>query len=78
VLSPSTAYYDLTKKREAYERAGVREYWIVDPERETVEVLALEGERYVSRQQLAGTGTARSVLLEGFSLDIAPLFTWPA
>jgi Uma2 family endonuclease len=78
VLSPSTAYYDLTKKRDAYEAAGVREYWIVDPERETVEVLALEGERYVSRQQLARTGAARSALLDGFSLDIAPLFTWPA
>jgi Uma2 family endonuclease len=77
VLSPSTAYYDLTEKRDANEAAGVREYWIVDPERETVEVLALEGERYVSRQQLAGAGTARSVLLDGFALDTAPLFTWP-
>jgi len=77
VLSPSTAYYDLTKKRDAYEAAGVREYWIVDPERETVEVLALEEGAYVSRQRLTGSGTARSVLLDGFALDVAPVFAWP-
>jgi len=31
VLSDSTAYKDLTAKKSLYERAGVREYWLVDP-----------------------------------------------
>lgn len=31
VLSPSTAYHDHKRKREVYERAGVKEYWLVDP-----------------------------------------------
>jgi len=31
ILSPSTAYYDLTEKKDVYERVGVKEYWIVDP-----------------------------------------------
>ncbi|MHC6203847.1 Uma2 family endonuclease [Breznakiellaceae bacterium SP9] len=32
VLSPSTRSYDLNTKRELYRRAGVREYWVVDPD----------------------------------------------
>ncbi|GHU50738.1 hypothetical protein FACS1894200_10370 [Spirochaetia bacterium] len=32
VLSPSTRSYDLNTKRELYQQAGVREYWLVDPD----------------------------------------------
>jgi Uma2 family endonuclease len=38
VLSPSTAKYDRDEKQRTYERHGVREYWIVDPVHELVEV----------------------------------------
>ncbi len=31
VLSPGTSRSDLTKKKPAYEKAGVKEYWVVDP-----------------------------------------------
>ncbi|HDD05196.1 MAG TPA: Uma2 family endonuclease [Candidatus Aenigmarchaeota archaeon] len=36
ILSPSTAYYDLGRKYEVYERSGVKEYWVVHPERKSV------------------------------------------
>ncbi len=32
ILSPSTQARDLVEKRDVYERAGVREYWVIDPE----------------------------------------------
>ncbi len=38
VLSPSTAKNDRGHKKEAYEKAGVREYWIVSPNEKFVEV----------------------------------------
>ena len=38
VLSPSTRKRDLTLKRQLFDREGVREYWIVDPERNSVAV----------------------------------------
>jgi Uma2 family endonuclease len=74
ILSPSTGYYDLTKKRDAYERFGVKEYWIVDPERKQVEVLVLEAGSYRSDQTITAEGTARSVLLDGFEVNVPPLF----
>ena len=40
ILSPSTRKRDLTEKRELYFKYGVKEYWIVDPENLTIEVLA--------------------------------------
>lgn len=38
VLSPSTAQRDRTLKKKVYARHGVQEYWIVDPQAQTVEV----------------------------------------
>jgi Uma2 family endonuclease len=38
ILSPSTAERDRTVKRKLYERQGVAQYWVVDPEAESVEV----------------------------------------
>lgn len=38
ILSPSTRGRDLRAKRELYEREDVREYWVVDPDADTVAV----------------------------------------
>lgn len=38
ILSPSTARRDRSKKRDLYERHGVPEYWIVDPDANAVDV----------------------------------------
>jgi len=53
ILSPSTAERDRGVKLDLYERQGVAEYWIVDPEEEAVDVWRFEGgrafERYTDR-----------------------------
>jgi Uma2 family endonuclease len=46
VLSPGTAGHDHILKRTAYERSGVREYWLVHPADRIVTVYRLEGNRY--------------------------------
>jgi Uma2 family endonuclease len=47
IISPSTAKYDRIVKFRKYQNAGVREYWIVDPEIKSVHVCILENGRYV-------------------------------
>ena len=44
ILSPATAGRDRSFKRTLYARSGIREYWLVDPETKSIEVLTL-GER---------------------------------
>ncbi|BAF70467.1 Uma2 family endonuclease [Nitratiruptor sp. SB155-2] len=46
VLSPSTASKDKTDKLALYECAGIKEYFIVEPEYKVVERFVLEGKKY--------------------------------
>jgi Uncharacterized protein conserved in cyanobacteria len=46
VLSPSTAAHDQIAKRRTYERAGVREYWLVHPSDRTLTVYVLDNGQY--------------------------------
>ncbi len=45
VLSPSTAANDRGIKKDTYEKAGVKEYWIVDPASKSIEVYHLQNGR---------------------------------
>jgi Uma2 family endonuclease len=57
-----------------YAAANVVEYWIVDPERRTVTVHRLDGERYTVQGEFCPGQTATSALLPGFAIDVATLF----
>ena len=74
VLSPSTAATDRGKKMQMFARYGVREYWIVDPETETIEVHELAGDAYALRQRAAGTSTVAPGLLPGLTFPAESLF----
>lgn len=50
VLSPSTWRNDRGDKKDAYERHGVREYWIVDPANRLIEQYVSENGRFVLRE----------------------------
>ena len=77
ILSPSTAYRDLTTKKRLYEEHGVREYWVVDPDSETVEVFELADERFMQHARAVEAGTTSSAVLEGFAVDLTDLFQHP-
>ena len=49
ILSPSTARYDRGRKKNIYERNGVREYWIVDIANRSIEQYILENGAFVFR-----------------------------
>ena len=54
LLSPGTARYDLYQKKAAYERTGVQEYWIVDPDTKTVQGYFLENGQFEDPIHLNG------------------------
>jgi len=47
VLSRSTSKNDKGYKKDLYEQYGIKEYWIIDPERRMIEVYLHNGERYI-------------------------------
>lgn len=47
VLSPGTEKRDRGYKKDLYEKSGVREYWLVEPETKTVEVYLLKEKKFV-------------------------------
>lgn len=63
VLSPGTASHDHVRKRRVYERAGVREYWLVHPIDRIITVYRLEQDHFGKADvfELAG-GTPVGVL----------------
>ena len=74
VLSPSTALEDRVDKHREYALAGVTEYWIVNPEDETITVLRLQGEQYAEHGVFRRGDTATSALLAGFTLSVNDVF----
>jgi len=71
VSSPSTAAYDRDRtagKLGAYERIGVREYWIVDTTARTVEVFALDQGLFVAAGIASGDEVIPSRLLPDLAL----------
>ncbi|HAG06564.1 MAG: hypothetical protein XD69_1192 [Clostridia bacterium 62_21] len=74
ILSPATAYYDLRKKFKVYERCGVREYWIVDPEEKSVQVFVPRDGKFVLDQEAEGTGEVSSRVLPGFTVRLESIF----
>lgn len=74
IRSPSTARHDEVTKRALYERYGVLEYWLADPEAQTVTVLIL-GESGYDVVGIYNKGdTLTSPTLEGFSLNLDDIF----
>lgn len=73
VLSDSTAEKDRTTKFDDYAAHGVTEYWIVDPENETVEQYVLQAEKYELLLK-AKDGTINSVVLPDFKIRVRAAF----
>jgi len=76
VVSKSTRSRDERIKRELFDRGGVREYWIVDPDRSRIVVYRRDGNRFDTHSPLSAADHAvlTTPLIPGFSLSISELF----
>lgn len=75
VLSPSTRRYDRLVKLNLYQRAEVREYWMVDPDNQSVQVFTLDGCILKIREDYGPKDIARVNVLEGCFIDLEKVFS---
>ena len=74
VLSPSTETIDRRLKKRDYAAHGIGEYWLVDPEAQTVEQLVLQGEDYHCRGIWKGDELVESTAVAGFRIPAKAIF----
>jgi Uma2 family endonuclease len=76
IASRGTRKRDETIKRRLYEKSGVSEYWIVDPELDTVRVFRREGDRFTRALELSreDSDLLTTPFLPGLELPLARIF----
>lgn len=74
VLSPSSIARDRKLKLHLYARFGVREYWIVDPVKATLEAHRLAGDAYQLREFYDRRATLRCPDFPSLAVDLSVVF----
>lgn len=75
IISPSSAKMDRMRKRNLYEKAEVKEYWIVDPQNELIELYHLnEKNMYGKPLFFSMEDTVESVCFKGLELSVKEIF----
>gem|GEM_PF-4615304 len=77
VISLSTRQTDRVEKFAEYARAGISEYWLVDPEARTIDVFVLRNGTYELLVKAGPGEKARSQLLSGFEVAVDEVFARP-
>lgn len=70
-----TAAATSSLKHFEYARAGIPEYWIVDPQESRITVLRLDGLTYREHGRFTAEQSATSLLLAGFNVGVAAVFS---
>ena len=73
ILSPSSARYDKLVKFNLYQRAGVREYWIVDASSKSVQVFTLK-DGYYRAAAYGADASVRVGILNDCTIDMSTVF----
>jgi len=73
ILSPSTSRYDRNLKFHTYKKVGIKEFWIIDPEDNTLAVHLLKDGEYITHPY-TNEETAPVHILEGCTIDLSEVF----
>jgi len=74
VLSEDDEERDTVTKRKEYARAGIQNYWILDPQRRTVLTLVLRGGEYEVAGEFSGEDLLTSALFPSLAIPLSLLF----
>ena len=75
ILSPSTGYYDLVSKKDLYAHHGVKEYWIVDPKEQWIEIFENTGKGFITKIKVTEKGEVFSTVLTGLAINLEAIFS---
>ena len=76
ILSPGNSKKEIRLKHELYEEAGVKEYWIVNPEEENIVVFVLDEEgKFSGLKMYAGDDNIQSFAVPGLNINLTDIFT---
>lgn len=73
VVSKGSFYIDTVDKKEIYQKYGVKEYWIIFPEYDTIEVFSLENDAYKIFSKGTDDEIVKSKLLEGLEVKVSDI-----
>lgn len=75
ILSPSTAWIDISKKFSLYQINGVKEYWIISPKNKDIQVFTLNSDGYYGEPStFYGDNIVKSPNFEGLYVNLKGLF----
>lgn len=74
ITSESTKIRDQTTKKALYEKYGVKEYWIVYPDKEKVEQFILQDEKLELQKTVEKSEILPCKVIDGFSVDLNEIF----
>ncbi|OHB41903.1 MAG: restriction endonuclease [Planctomycetes bacterium GWB2_41_19] len=74
IISENSAYRDVVQKKRLYARFGVKEYWIVIPESEEIEVYILKNNTYQLYKIYSRGGILESPMLKGLNIELKEIF----
>jgi len=74
IISESTAYRDLVQKKKLYGKFGVKEYWIVIPGEELVEVYILKDNTFMFHKTYGKGDTVESPYLKKLKIELKDIF----
>ena len=75
ILSPSTSKRDMEDKRDLYERAGVKEYWIIDPYHNNVQVyILMENKTYGKSKVYGAEDKIKVSIFQDMEVELETIF----
>ena len=74
ILSPSNTAIEMNRKLELYMKAGVREYWIIDPEQKSVVIYRFNGDRN-GIFNMRNNDTLKTDLFPGLEIPLETVFS---
>ena len=74
ILSPSNSHFDRYQKKETYQKFGVKEYWMIDPNNKSIEILNFKRDKEHPVFYQIEKGEIKSLLFEDLIFELSTIF----